>query len=290
VHEPSVSFFYVTPSGSSPESWGVYGYWYTLWCGSNFSGCNAGFQYVVTAIRVNAPSKVAVSTATSRVLVTPAPAFNCNLSLTFGLANYPNALCNSTQPPGITWTLSAVGPAKSKSAQAYLGGQLDMTQLITLTDSAVPLPGATNAPPAPPNFTGALDTCIHYGEDGGHVAVPAGGSATWYSNDSPASRLNPNWLRYSRSDDFQDYFVYKLNDLPNTPAAKQNLWVVIGHAHWGWSGTAVQATPPAQPSPAWFLAVAPTPEASATADSRPGPLPTWQSGYNIGVLPCPPGG
>ena len=133
------------------------------------------------------------------------------------------------------------------------------------------------------------------------MPVAAGVSATFTTSDSPGTVLDPTWLSLNLSDSFDDFFVYKLNDMPGTPTTPpspgpgvtpghENIWVPIGHAHWSWSGTAVQATPTATPNvnPTWSLAAAPTPRVSATFDLDKGALPTWNDGFLIGTVACAP--
>lgn len=292
----NVSFLYDQTFDESigySEYWGVFATWYTNWCHGSYLSCFYGDQQVDTTYVIYAPTNVAVTAAVGPVLVTPAPQTGCNnISLVLGIVNQPGSVCNGTAEHGSDWTFTAKGPATSTSAQASLGGQLDMTQLISLTNSMQPLTGATNVPTVAPNTNGALDTCIHYGNIGkSHTALGSSATATWVSFDAPGTVLEPLWRSYTRSDRFNDYFVYRLNDMANTMTAKQNIWVVLGDATWGWSGgTVVQTTPTPSAThiPVWS---SPTPSASASAEVLGQPVPTWTSSFNIGnPLNCPTGG
>lgn len=285
------SFYYPEPY---LYEWGLEANWYTLWCDGNWNSCFAGDQFAYTHIQVNAPTSVSVKATPGIILATPAPQDTCLPSLVFGIANQDSYSCNNggSPGPGIVWVLTATGPAKTKSAQAYLGGALDMTQLITLTNSMTPLPGASDVLPVASPAAAALDSCIHYGMGNPpvHATVSPAAVATWTSNDSPGSSLSSTWLSYNRSDKFTSYFVYRLNDLPNTPTANENIWVVIGHANWSWSAAAVQATPAPSSGPAWSVTSAPAPEVSATTNNSHGSLPIWSTSYNTVNATCPPGG
>jgi len=293
---PNIGFYYAQTSDETigyQENWGVEGLWYTNWCRGNYSSCFSGDQTIVATYFIYARTSINVTANVGSVLVTPPPQLGCNLALVLGIVNKTGSTCNGTAKHGADWTFTATGPANNTSAQAALGGLLDMTQLITLTNSFVPLPGATNVPTPVPNTNAALDTCIHFGNSSlAHATIAPSVPSTWTANDAPGTVLEPLWLSFTRSDVFNDYFVYRLNDMSSTPSSRKNIWVVLGDAGWGWGGKAVQATPTLTPThvPVFSLA-ATTPAPYASAEVLAQGEPIWNSGFNTGnPLDCPPGG
>lgn len=272
-------YFYLPSSSSTPAPQQLETTWPTNW------GDPWGNQFVLAKTQVNSLTNVVITATKGKVFATPSPQLQCEPSLVFGIANQGGSLCNSLEAPGITWSFTATAPTQ-------IGGALDATQLVSGSNSMAPLPGATGVPtPAPAPTATQLDTCIHYGMGfpPTHATMKAGLTATWTSNDSPGAALDPLWLSYLQSNDFTTFFVFRPDDISGTPLANQNIWVVLGHAHWSWSGTAVQATPAPSPTatPIWKLGPA---SARVSTDKNPGPLPTWNSAFIPKPMPCPPGG
>ncbi|MCC6536115.1 MAG: carboxypeptidase regulatory-like domain-containing protein [Bryobacterales bacterium] len=123
--------------------------------------------------------------------------------------------------PGITWTFTAKAPAGG--AGQIAGTQLANTLRLRTDPTAVP-------PLQTFSSGGAwmLDNTVPYAAA---VAIAAGASATWTSDDTPGTPLTAPYVQRSVTDSFQIYFMYQSSEA-------DSIWVTLGLLTWNWNGQA----------------------------------------------------
>jgi len=178
-----------------------------------------GAGSVSVSYNVLGPTNVSMVSTTGSVQLGPAYSEGGALALSFG--DIPPGT------PGISWVFTATGPAG-------VAGQISAIQVLTTKQKQTVI---STAPPtaAPVDNTGStyrLDEPI-----AGDILyantfsqLPASTTGTWSNIDAPVKAL---WdLGYfTRSDQFQTWFVYK-------PTLNDSIWVPLGYVPWNWSGTA----------------------------------------------------
>jgi hypothetical protein len=216
-------------------------------------------QTVTAAFNVVGPTAVQAVTPTGQVLLTPDLTDPSPAPLELSLGQPPTINCQVDSPQfGIEFKFTATAPTNGP-------GTYSAIQLIDLSQSRVPVPGAT--PPALSVTNGfELDNSVTY--DNRTVSVASGSSKTWCATDSPGTDTNPEFASLTRLDSFRTYFVYK----PNVSGA---IWVPLGELTWSWGGTVTQTkgtwtgpTSVTRPSPSFATPVPyqliPLPSWSAT--------------------------
>jgi hypothetical protein len=159
---------------------------------------------------------------------------------------------------GIQWTCKATAPAAGD-------GEIAATQLIN-TDRK----RTQNSGTAESFSSGAfvLDNTVPYDPS---VAIGAGASATWTSNDSPSTPLTSNLSKKSANDSFHTYFMYK-------PAGADSIWVTLMRLDWHWAGETTRVGAPAGAGNNW------NPPTGTGSDANPSgaastELPTWTDNF-----------
>jgi hypothetical protein len=195
---------------------------------------------------VLAPTGVVMTSATGNVAV--------------GATGFPgdppmNLFYGTNVAVGIRWTCTATAPAGG-------GGEIAATQLVNTLRSRTPNAGAAKTLSSGGAFV--LDSSVPYDAA---VAVSAGASATWTSNDSPSTALTATLSAKSVADSFKIYFMYK-------PAGGDSIWVTLKRLDWHWAGATTRVGAPAGVGNNW---TAPTgvgsdvnPSGAASTE-----LPTW---------------
>jgi hypothetical protein len=224
-----------------------------------------GTGSVPVTYHVLGPTNVSMTAQTGPVLVGPYPDPTSSPALHLGMP--PLTQCPATlgsPPPGILYKLQAKAPAGP-------AGWISAIQLIKLTASMTPKAGVTPAPTQPPSTNGfVLDSygSVFYGNY--RDQVNPGQTKQWCLPDSPGTILAPDWASYTRSDQFEDWFVYE-------PNIANSIWVPIGYITWSWAGSTMQNAngtwaPPSNvttPNPTFQY---PLPYAQV-------PFPTWTGHY-----------
>lgn len=159
---------------------------------------------------------------------------------------------------GIRWTCTATAPAGGD-------GDIAATQLIN-TDRK----RTQNSGTAESFSSGAfvLDNTVPYDTA---VAISAGASATWTSNDSPSTPLTSTLRRKSVTDLFHTYFMYK-------PTGADSIWVTLMRLDWHWAGETTRVGAPAGTGNSW------NPPTGTGSDRNPAgvassELPTWTDNF-----------
>jgi len=178
-----------------------------------------GAGSVPVSYNVLGPTNVSMTSTTGSVQLGAAYSEGGALALSFG--DVPPGT------PGISWIFVATGPSG-------VDGDISAIQVLTTKQKQTV---ASTAPPtaAPVDNTGStyrLDEPIPGDILYANTSSPllAGANGTWSNIDAP---VKPLWdLSYfSRSDQFQTWFVYK-------PRIANSIWVPLGYVPWNWSGTA----------------------------------------------------
>ena len=192
------------------------------------SGMEIADSYATFSYAVSVPTNSSMSSTTNSVQVGNYDGANIALSLGTRLSEYGSKKSGASE--GIAYAFSAQAPSNS-------GGYFAVVQLINHSETDALTPGASPAPTpmAPPPGVFWLDGCVFLNYNltpNGNVYAAAGQKVTFQAFDSPATLLDITETAVTRSDQFDDWFMFK-------GAGTDTIWVPIGE---------ISASPPPSPS------------------------------------------